>query len=142
MHNETEDDFAAISAARSFNMSQIKAKNTKPEMIVRRILYSMGYRYRLHAPELPGKPDIVFRSRKKAIFVHGCFWHRHPDCSKATTPKTRHEFWQEKFKQNVRRDRAVLKQLSDMDWSCLVVWECETRDIRPLARRLSAFLSD
>ncbi|MYM54441.1 DNA mismatch endonuclease Vsr [Rhodobacteraceae bacterium GS-10] len=123
-------------------MSRIGAKDTKPELIVRRILHSMGYRYRLHAPELPGKPDIVFRPRKKAIFVHGCFWHRHPGCSKATTPKTRQQFWQEKFRKNVQRDLAVLQQLSDLGWSCLVVWECETSDADQLSSRLSVFLTD
>nr|WP_282960736.1 very short patch repair endonuclease [Actibacterium sp. MT2.3-13A] len=132
----------AVSAARSFNMSRIRAKDTKPELIVRRMLHSMGYRYRLHAPDLPGKPDIVFRPRRKVIFVHGCFWHRHPSCSKATTPKTRQEFWQEKFRKNVQRDLAVHQQLSDLGWSCLVVWECETSDADHLASRLSAFLTD
>lgn len=140
--SEINDDFGSVSAARSYNMSRIGAKDTKPELIVRRILHWMGYRYRLHALELPGKPDIVFRPRKKAIFVHGCFWHRHPGCSKATMPKTRQEFWQEKFRKNVQRDLAVRQQLSDLGWSCLVVWECETSDADQLSSRLSAFLTD
>nr|WP_274379268.1 very short patch repair endonuclease [Rhodophyticola sp. CCM32] len=135
-------DFSSVSAARSRNMSRIGAKDTKPEMIVRRMLHSMGYRYRLHAPELPGKPDIVFRPRKKAIFVHGCFWHRHLGCPKATTPKTRQEFWQEKFKNNMRRDREVTQKIAEMGWSYLIVWECETKDAKLLTRKLCTFLAD
>lgn len=137
---KTDGNSKTVSPVRSFNMSRIRAKDTKPELTTRRMLHSMGYRYRLHAPELPGKPDIVFRSRRKVIFVHGCFWHRHSGCSKATTPKIRHEFWQEKFKRNVLRDRTVQKELSDMGWSCLVVWECETQDEDLLAEKLSTFL--
>jgi DNA mismatch endonuclease (patch repair protein) len=135
-------DYGTVSAARSFNMSRIRAKDTKPELIVRRMLHSMGYRYRLHAPELPGKPDIVFRPRRRVIFVHGCFWHRHPGCSKATTPKTMREFWQNKFKKNVQRDLSAQKELSELGWLCLVVWECETKDADHLANKLSAFLAD
>ncbi|WP_306152783.1 very short patch repair endonuclease [Roseovarius sp. MMSF_3281] len=130
-----------MSATRSFNMSRIRAKDTKPELIVRRILHSMGYRYRLHAPKLPGRPDIVFRPLRKVIFVHGCYWHRHPGCPKTTTPKTRQDFWQAKFERNVQRDRDVMKKLTEMGWSYLVVWECETIDADLLVRRLSTFLA-
>ncbi len=117
MDNESDANATAIPVARSFNMSRIKGKDTKPELFVRRMLHSMGYRFRLHAPELPGTPDIVFRPRKKVVFVHGCFWHRHPGCEKTTTPKTRHEFWREKFERNVRRDHAAQEQLCEMGWS-------------------------
>ncbi len=137
---DNENDANAIPVARSFNMSRIKGKDTKPELLVRRMLHSMGYRFRLHAPELPGTPDIVFRPRKKVVFVHGCFWHRHPGCKKTTTPKTRHEFWREKLDRNVRRDHAVQEQLCDMGWSYFIAWECETRGEELLAARLQDFL--
>lgn len=121
-------------------MAAVRGRNTKPEMIVRRLLFSLGYRFRLHRKDLPGRPDIVFAGRRKAIFVHGCFWHRHVGCSKATTPKTRADFWNTKFDQNVERDHRVEKALADIGWSSLVVWECETRTPEPLASKLRAFL--
>lgn len=123
-------------------MSAVRGRDTKPEMIVRRLLHSMNFRYRLHRKELPGSPDIVFGTRRKAIFVHGCFWHRHAGCSKATSPKTRLEFWSEKFDRNVERDREVERRLADMGWRNLVVWECETRASATLACKLRAFLDD
>lgn len=123
-------------------MSSVGQRDTGPEMSVRRLLHSMNYRYKLHRKDLPGRPDIVFGSRKKVIFVHGCFWHRHPGCSKATSPKTRAEFWSEKFNRNVERDREVERRLADLGWECLVVWECETRSPNALARKLRDFLED
>ncbi|MFL4471543.1 very short patch repair endonuclease [Tateyamaria armeniaca] len=129
-----------VSAQRSWNMSRIRGKDTQPEMIVRRLLHSMGYRYRLHAPELPGKPDIVFRPRMKAIFVHGCFWHRHPGCKHTTTPKSREEFWRKKFLQNMDRDRRNLQSLHDAGWATEIVWECETKNTGALASQLRKFL--
>lgn len=130
------------SAARSANMARIGAKDTKPELIVRRLLHSLGYRYRLHRRDLPGTPDICFPSRKKVIFVHGCFWHRHDGCKRTTTPKTRTSFWENKFQQNVVRDRENLESLSDLEWEAIVVWECETDDLEELAPRLVAFLRE
>ena len=123
-------------------MSAVGQRDTKPEMLVRRLLHSMNYRYRLHRKDLPGRPDIVFGARRKAIFVHGCFWHRHPGCSKASSPKTRADFWAEKFDQNVERDQQVERRLADMGWRSMVVWECETRTPDALSLKLRAFLED
>lgn len=100
----------------------------------------MKYRYRLHRNDLPGRPDIVFGRRRKVIFVHGCFWHRHPGCLKASSPKTRSEFWTEKFERNVERDARVVRELSDLGWETLTVWECETRTPDELKDRFRAFL--
>lgn len=111
---------------RSWNMSRIRGKDTKPELVVRRLLHAEGFRYRLHAADLPGRPDIVFRSRKKVIFVHGCFWHQHDGCRNAVMPKTRAAFWSEKLAKNVARDQMVLEQLREKGWTALVIWECET----------------
>lgn len=123
-------------------MSAVRGRDTKPEMIVRRLLHSMNYRYRLHRKDLPGSPDITFGTRRKAIFVHGCFWHRHPGCSRATSPKTRSEFWAQKFDRNVERDLQAEQRLGHLGWRSLVVWECETRAPDALAHRLRAFLDD
>jgi len=110
---------------RSWNMSRILSKNTKPEMIVRSLLHRMGYRFRLHVKNLPGKPDIVLPKYKIAIFVHGCFWHRHPGCKYAYTPKSRVDFWSKKFSDNVERFKNVNRELIKLKWSILVIWECE-----------------
>lgn len=127
---------------RSALMARIGPKNSKPEMIVRRLLHALGYRFRLHAKDLPGRPDIVFRSKKKVIFVHGCFWHRHHGCKKATTPKTRVEFWTEKFERNVARDRLKEAALRERGWLVLVVWECETKSVETLSAKLVSALAD
>jgi DNA mismatch endonuclease (patch repair protein) len=132
--------FDDVEPARRRIMSSVGQRDTKPEMSVRRLLHSMNYRYRLHRKDLPGRPDIVFGTRRKAIFVHGCFWHRHSGCSKATSPKTRAEFWSKKFDRNVERDREVERRLGDLGWKSLVVWECETRSPDVLATKLSDFL--
>lgn len=129
-----------VDPKRSAMMARIHGKNTVPEMIVRRILHSAGHRYRLHARDLPGRPDAVFRKRRKAIFVHGCFWHRHQNCKRTTTPKTRTAFWSEKFARNQARDRANENALRRLGWEVLVVWECETKKPESLRRRLEAFL--
>lgn len=113
---------------RSEVMSRVKGRNTRPEMRLRRALHAAGLRYRLQAKELPGRPDIVFRPAKLAIFVHGCFWHRHPGCHHARLPKSRVEFWQEKLGGNVQRDARQLAQLKEDGWTVLTLWECETRD--------------
>lgn len=125
---------------RSALMARVRGKDTQPEFIVRRLLHRLGHRYRLHAKELPGKPDIVFRPRRKAIFVHGCFWHRHAGCRLAFTPKTREDFWNAKFAQNVARDAHVVAALKERGWSVLVIWQCETRKIEELAVRIIGFL--
>ncbi|WP_138518830.1 very short patch repair endonuclease [Limnobacter alexandrii] len=109
---------------RSRMMSNIQSADTKPEMAVRRILYSAGLRYRLHVPTLPGKPDIVMQRYKLCIFVHGCFWHRHFNCKYASTPATRSEFWQKKFMQNSLRDRAAVDALKEQGWRVFILWEC------------------
>ena len=122
---------------RSWNMSRIRARNTKPEIAVRKLLHSMGYRFRLHRKELPGSPDIVLPKFRTAIFVHGCYWHRHPDCRFAYTPKSRVDFWTRKFDENVARDRRVISDLSAAGWRVLIVWECEVRDLIALRARLT-----
>jgi len=130
---------------RSWNMSRIKSGNTKQEMIVRSLLHKMGYRFRLHGKVgkqfntknvLPGKPDVVLAKFKTIIFVHGCFWHRHENCKFAYTPKSRKDFWMTKFRENKVRDKLVMKQLEDSGWKILIIWECETKNINVLQKRL------
>jgi len=121
-------------------MARIRSQDTRPEVTVRRLLHSLGYRYRLHRRDLPGSPDICFPSRKKVVFVHGCFWHRHDGCARTTTPKTRTSYWEDKFRKNVVRDRRNLLDLVALGWDAMVVWECETRDLERLAARLARFL--
>ena len=108
-------------------MSRIRGKDTKPEMKVRRALHALGLRFRLHRRDLPGTPDIVFPGPKVVVFVHGCYWHRHPGCRLTTTPSTNSEFWQNKFDSNVRRDAAAQQKLLDDGWAVETIWECETR---------------
>lgn len=117
-------------------MARVGTKNTKPELLVRRALHRLGFRFRLHGRDLPGRPDIVLPKYRTAIFIHGCFWHRHPGCSKASTPKTRVDFWQDKFDANVARDRRNVIALESAGWRVLIVWECETRKIEELTERL------
>ena len=126
---------------RSWNMSRIRSKDTKPELVVRRLLTGMGLRYRLHRAGLPGKPDIVFGPRLLVIFVHGCFWHRHPRCKEATTPVANRPFWQAKLDGNADRDRRHRAALQELGWRVAVVWECETRQPEPLLRRLERLLA-
>lgn len=125
---------------RSRNMARIKGKDTSPELSVRRMLHTLGYRYRLHRKDLPGTPDIVFPERRKAVLVHGCFWHRHNGCRFAYVPKTRTEFWKRKFDQNVTRDQKARRDLRKLGWKVLVVWECELRKLDRLQKRLVAFV--
>ena len=121
-------------------MRSVRQKKTKPEMIVRRALHALGYRFRANAKGLPGSPDLAFTARKRAIFVHGCFWHRHPGCRLASTPKTRHEFWEAKFAANVERDARKVAELESAGWKTMTVWECETRNAGQLVPRLTDFL--
>jgi len=112
---------------RSYNMSQIQAKDTKPEMMVRKFLHSNGFRYRLHVKDLPGKPDLVLPKYNSVIFVHGCFWHAHEDCKYFKIPKTRAEWWKKKLYGNKERDEQNIEKLEEEGWNVIVVWECELK---------------
>jgi DNA mismatch endonuclease (patch repair protein) len=125
-----------VSKERSKNMAAIKSKNTNPEIKVRKLLHSLGYRFRLHKIELPGSPDIVLKKYKTVVFVHGCFWHRHKECKYASNPKTREEFWNKKFISNIERDIKVRERIKAAGWKSIVVWECELKDIQKLKKRL------
>ncbi len=120
-------------------MARIRSKDTKPEMLVRKLVHGMGYRYRLHAGDLPGRPDLVFRPRRKVIFVHGCFWHRHEGCPANRLPHSRQGYWLEKLNGNARRDRLSQAALREAGWGILVIWECEVSDDR-LSTRIRRFL--
>ncbi len=122
-------------------MQSVKSKDTGPELVVRRLLHGMGYRYRLHRKDLPGRPDIAFGPRRKAIFVHGCFWHGH-GCSKGRLPKSRLDYWQPKVDKNRERDRTKEEQLKNLGWSVLTIWQCETADLETLATRLQDFVDN
>lgn len=126
---------------RSENMRRIRGKGTAPEMKVRRAVYAMGYRYRLHVKDLPGKPDLVFRKLRKAIFVHGCFWHQHSRCRDGQMPKSRTEYWVPKLASNVERDKRNLRSLRKQGWKVLVIWDCQTQDERQMLRILDTFLA-
>ena len=123
---------------RSWNMSRIRGSNTKPELLVRSLLHRLGYRFRLHRRDLPGTPDIVLPKHRTVIFVHGCFWHRHPGCRYAYAPKSRVQFWKKKFAANVGRDARTRRTLEQAGWQVLVVWECELRDMAGLSDRLTS----
>ena len=129
-----------VAHRRSALMARIKGKNTKPEMVVRREAHSLGFRFRLHQRKLPGSPDLAFPRLHKVIFVHGCFWHRHSGCNRTTTPKTRVNFWNEKFRENMKRDASVMRRIEDAGWKSIIVWECETLDRDRLKKRLRRFL--
>jgi DNA mismatch endonuclease (patch repair protein) len=126
---------------RSANMRAIRSKGMKPEMIVRRLVYSLGFRFRLHRKELPGKPDLAFIGRRKAIFVHGCFWHQHPDCREGRMPGSNTAYWGPKLNRNVERDKENEAKLVDAGWQVLTIWECETGQLGALGNKLTAFLS-
>ncbi len=134
------DLFADVTPERRRIMSRVKPVDSKPELLVRRLLHSLGCRFRLHRRDLPGTPDIVLPSRRKVIFVHGCFWHRHPGCIRTTDPKTRQDYWQAKFAANMERDGRNLRELKVEGWDPLVIWECETKDGDGLRIRLTRFL--
>lgn len=128
--------------ARSAVMRAVKGRDTKPEMLVRRTAHALGYRFRLHRKDLPGCPDLVFPSRKKVIFVHGCFWHGH-DCARgARMPKTNADYWRAKIARNVARDQRVRSELAALGWKTLTIWECELRQAGGLVRTLATFLDD
>jgi len=114
---------------RSAMMSAVRGKNTRPEMLVRSAAHRLGLRFRLHAADLPGRPDLVFRKIRTAIFVNGCFWHRHHGCRKASMPKSNRRFWANKFRENVRRDKANYAKLEALGWRVIIVWQCEVRTL-------------
>lgn len=130
-----------VPEARRRVMSSIRGSNTKPELVVRRLLHSLGYRYRIHLRGPGGRPDIAFPRRKKAIFVHGCFWHGH-ECRAGRVPATRSDYWHEKLQANKDRDARYLRALSDAGWDSLVVWECEVKNTDALETKLRGFLGE
>lgn len=126
---------------RSAIMRRVRSKNTAPEIFVRQLIYGMGYRYRLHRADLPGKPDLVFANKKKVIFVHGCFWHAHPDCKRARIPATNRDYWIEKISRNKIRDQMQLAKLYSDGWDSLIIWECELNQIDQLQIKIREFLN-
>lgn len=131
-----------VDPERSRIMRAVKSRDTAPEMTVRRLVYSMGYRYRLHRKDLPGKPDLTFQSRRKVIFIHGCFWHGH-DCKRgARVPKNNREYWETKIARNRERDSQNDEDLKREGWRILVVWECQIREPEAVAERIKSFLDD
>jgi DNA mismatch endonuclease (patch repair protein) len=131
-------------AQRSDNMRRIRSKDTKPELLVRRIVYGMGYRYRVHRKDLPGKPDLAFIGKRKAIFVHGCFWHGHEavECRDGRAPKSNEGYWNPKLARNKERDLAHQEALQAAGWQVLTIWDCETKDGEALRQRLADFLKN
>ena len=128
---------------RSALMKRIRGKDTKPELTVRRMVHAMGFRYRLHVKDLPGRPDLVFPKKRKIIFVNGCFWHHHTDprCRKSSIPKSRTDFWLEKFRRNAERDATVETNLAHASWEILVVWQCELKNLETLKQKIHDFLN-
>ncbi|MHC2018695.1 very short patch repair endonuclease [Methylobacterium sp. CM6247] len=126
--------------ARTALMKKVRQRDTKPEIVVRRVAHALGFRFRLHRRDLPGSPDLVLPRHKVAVFVHGCFWHRHPGCRSASTPKANAEFWSDKFDRNVERDARKERELRALGWRVLIIWECDTRDAARVAERLSEFI--
>lgn len=129
------------SANRSLMMAKVRSRDTQPEMKVRRIAHALGLRFRLHRKDLAGSPDLVFPKHKVAIFVHGCFWHQHPGCSRATMPKSRTDFWSQKLEKNVERDRRAIGDLESRGWQVEVFWECETKKSDLLEERIRRIFS-
>jgi DNA mismatch endonuclease (patch repair protein) len=127
---------------RSWLMSRVRQRDTGPEREVRRLIRSLGLRYRLNVTSLPGKPDIVFHGKRKAILVHGCFWHRHRGCRYATRPKSRLDYWDRKFERNTARDRRVLAELRKAGWQTLVIWTCQLQSSTRVMQRIVKFLAD
>lgn len=125
---------------RSWLMSRISGKNTKPEIIVRKILYNLGFRYRVHYKKLPGSPDIVLPKYRKVIFVHGCFWHGHTACRKAALPKTNDRFWHAKITSNKKRDKKTSRRLNVLGWRTLTIWECQLKSKEKIASKLEKYL--
>lgn len=141
MSGETRTDNLSIED-RKRTMRSVRSQGTKPELIVRRLVFKLGFRYRLNRKDLPGKPDLVFAKLHKVVFVHGCFWHGHDCKAGAKRPKTNIDYWDKKLRRNRERDLLHYQQLSDLGWCYLVVWECELKDISALEAKLLAFLKD
>ena len=125
---------------RSANMRRIRSKDTSPELMLRRLIHGLGYRFRLHRKDLPGRPDLVFTERRKIIFVHGCFWHQHSDCREGRIPGSRLDYWMPKLKKNQIRDAANRALLKEQGWKVLIIWECELTDISVVKRAVKKFL--
>lgn len=125
---------------RSENMRRIGSKNTKPEVLLRSLLHRRGYRFRIHRKDLPGKPDIVFPGRRKAIFVHGCFWHQHSDCREGRMPRSRQEYWRPKLEKNIARDALAVEQLTSLGWQIAIVWECQLAQAGAIVDKLADFI--
>lgn len=126
--------------SRSENMHRIKSKDSVAEMALRRLVYALGYRYRLHRHDLPGRPDLVFVGRKKVIFMHGCFWHQHRSCTLAHSPKSNKRYWGPKLRRNVKRDKTNRAELRALGWNSLVVWECQVGDTATVRKSVRSFL--
>ena len=133
------DDYSVLDSV-SLRMKRVKQRDTAPELIVRKILFAAGYRYRVHRRDLPGSPDIVFPGRRKVIFVNGCFWHGHQNCSRASLPKTRFQYWKDRILKNRERDARSIAALEKLGWAVDTIWECQTRDMASLEERLARFL--
>lgn len=129
---------------RSEIMKRVVSKGTRPELTIRKIVWGLGYRYRLNVNGIPGKPDIAFKSRKKAIFVNGCFWHRHPGCALTRTPKSNTEFWTKKFATTIKTDQRNYEELTRMGWRYLIIWECEIKksNLKCLTQKIDQFMKD
>jgi DNA mismatch endonuclease (patch repair protein) len=127
---------------RSEIMSRVKRENTKPERTLRSLLHKQGYRFRIHRRDLPGKPDVVLPKYKSVIFVHGCFWHRHPGCAKASLPSTNTDFWEKKFEKTITRDKENIIKLRQMGWRVIVVWECELKNPERVVEKLDILLKN
>jgi DNA mismatch endonuclease (patch repair protein) len=127
-------------AERSEIMARVRSKNSRPELFVRKLVFALGYRYRLHARDLPGHPDLVFRKRRKVIFVHGCFWHRHAACALARLPKSRLDFWVPKLEGNKQRDQRNKRALTKDGWKVLTIWECQLKNTDRMLAKIRSFL--
>lgn len=127
---------------RSWIMSRVKGRDTKPEILVRSLVHRMGYRFRIHRRDMPGNPDVVLPRHRKVIFVHGCFWHGHKRCSRSKRPSSNKRFWTDKLNKNIQRDKRFRKELRKMGWKILVVWECKTKNLQKLLLTLEDFLHD
>ena len=127
-------------AERSRRMALIRSKDTIPEIVVRRLVHALGYRFRVHRKDLPGRPDLVFPARRKVIFVHGCFWHQHPGCRVAHVPATRPDYWRAKFAATAERDERTMASIAALGWEALIIWECSLRDREALSDTLRTFL--
>ena len=127
---------------RSRIMASVGSRDTGPEKTVRKLLHGMGYRYRLHVSNLPGRPDIVLPRYRKVIFIHGCFWHGHLGCSKSGRPKSNVSYWNEKIERNRQRDSSAVRSLHNLEWNVLVIWQCQLRDIERLRKRIERYFAD